>query len=159
MGVILNENLLKHMTPKARAEEAMRAGHANAGRTADECREIWQRGEEKKLQGLISNFLNMRDIYFETDRMDRKTSGAKGRPDFRICYRGRWVAVECKAEGGQLSREQAATIERIRKAGGVCIVAFGLPAVQEALRAVDAQETINPLNGVPDPAAARGGRS
>lgn len=108
-----------------------------AGMTPDECRQKWERGEEAKLQGLVANFLNLRGIYFETDRMDRKTSGKRGRPDFRICYRGRWVAVECKAEGGKLSHEQTQTLAAIRKSGGVAIVAFGLPAVQEALRELD----------------------
>lgn len=111
-----------------------------AGITADECREKYQRGEEKKLQGLIANYLGLRDdIYFETDRMDRKTSGAKGRPDFRICYRGKWIGIEAKVEGGKLSKEQSETLAKIRNAGGVAIVAFGLAAVQEALRAIDAE--------------------
>ena len=111
------------------------------GMTAEEARERWAAGEEKKLQSLIANFLNLKEIYFETDRMDRKTSGKVGRPDFRICYRGRWIGVECKAEGGTLSPEQKATLEKIRKNGGVAIVAFGLPAVQEALRAIDKENS------------------
>ena len=139
------ENLLRLMSPEDRAK------FGKGGLTRDECRERWAKGEEKKLQGLIANFLDLRDIYFETDRMDRKTTGACGRPDFRICYRGRWIAVECKAEGGKLSKAQKETLERIRKAGGVVIVAFGLPAVQQALRAVDQEETTSVLDGIVDP--------
>lgn len=113
-----------------------------AAMTADEAQERFQAGQEKELQKLISNFLNLNEIYFETDRMDRKTSGAKGRPDFRICYRGRWLSVECKADKGRLSKEQTATLERIRKSGGIVIVAFGLEAVRRALREIDAQDRI-----------------
>jgi hypothetical protein len=132
---ILPENILKLMDPKDRAFLG------KGGRTAAEAQQTFQSGEEKKLQSLIANYLNLQEIYFETDRMDRKTSGAKGRPDFRICYRGRWIAVECKAQGGQLSKEQASTLDRIRQCGGVAIVAFGLDAVQQALRSIDSEIT------------------
>ena len=136
----LPENILKLMDPKDRAFLG------KGGRTAAEAQQTFQSGEEKKLQSLIANFLNLREIYFETDRMDRRTSGAKGRPDFRICYRGLWLAVECKAQGCKLRPEQATTLERIRKAGGVTIVAFGLQAVQDALREID--EQMNPKTKV-----------
>jgi hypothetical protein len=132
---ILPENILRRMDPKDRAK------FGKGGITATEAQETFRRGEEKKLQSLIANYLNLQEIYFETDRMDRRTSGAKGRPDFRICYRGRWIAVECKAQGGHLSKEQASTLERIRQCGGIAIVAFGLDAVQQALRSIDSEIT------------------
>lgn len=134
----LDKSILHHASFARCLDRGTRWEHGV--KTAEETREMWARGEEKKLQSLIANFLNMRDIYFEIDRMDRKTSGKVGRPDFRICYRGCWLAIECKAEGGKLSKEQAATLEKIRKNGGVAIVAFGLPAVQEALRNIDQTE-------------------
>lgn len=127
---VLPTAFLEKMSPKDRPKGV-------AGMLPGECRERWENGEEKGLQSLVANFLNLREIYFETDRMDRKTTGKKGRSDFRICYRGRWLSVECKAEGGSLSPEQVKTLEAVRKSGGVTIVAFGLPAVQEALRSID----------------------
>ena len=123
---ILPDNILRRMRPKDRPQ-------GNAGRTADECRERWRSGEEKKLQAVIANFLTLKGIYFEWDRMDKRTSGKKGRPDFRLCYRGRFIAVECKASGGILSREQAITMSEIRNNGGVAVVAYGLPDVLLAL--------------------------
>lgn len=132
-----SEVIPNHVLERMSATDRRKFG--KAGMTAAECREKFQRGEENKLQSLVANFLNLRGIYFETDRMDRRTSGKKGRPDFRICYRGRWIAVECKADGGVLSPEQVTTLAAIRKSGGVAIVAFGLPAVQAALRELDAE--------------------
>lgn len=136
MGIpsnILPENILKRMDKRTREKELP----GNSGRTAEECRERWESGEEKKLQSLIANFLNLKEIYFETDRFGKRTGAAPGRPDFRVVYRGRFIGIEVKAEKGVLSKDQVKTLERIRKSGGVTIIAFGLPAVQEALRAID----------------------
>ena len=48
--------------------------------------------------------------------------GNAGVPDFLICLRGRFVAIECKAEGGKPTKLQAQHLERIREAGGVAVV-------------------------------------
>lgn len=57
-----------------------------------------------------------------------KTHGnekSAGRLDLEACIVGRFVAIEAKAPGGRhpLSRRQAAEIRRIRRAGGIAIVA------------------------------------
>jgi hypothetical protein len=109
--------------------------------TPEERREKWEAGQEKELQQLISNWLAQQGdaVYVESDAFGRKTSGKAGRPDFRICYRGRWLAVEVKTSQGRLSPAQVATLEKVRKAGGIAIVAFGLDAVRDALRAIDGE--------------------
>ncbi len=94
-------------------------------------------GEERKLQNLIANYLSFHGIYFEHDRMDKRTRGKVGRPDFRICYRGRFLAIECKSVYGALSSEQAAELVRIRDSGGIASVAYSLDDVQLALRQID----------------------
>lgn len=127
----LPENILSKMSPKDRASLGP------AGMTAEEAQKRFEAGQEKQLQNLITNYLNLHQIYFESDRMDRKTSGKVGRPDFRICYRGRWLAVECKAQGGKLTAAQADTLMTVRKAGGVAITAFSLTDLQTALRGID----------------------
>jgi hypothetical protein len=103
----------------------------------DEAKKKFIAGEERKLQSLVANYLNLHAIYFEQDRMDKRTSGKKGRPDFRCCYRGRFLAIECKAESGRLSSEQAVELARIRKSGGYTCVAMLLEDVQGALREID----------------------
>lgn len=48
--------------------------------------------------------------------------GNAGVPDFLICLRGRFVAIECKANGGKTTKLQEKHLEDIRKAGGKAIV-------------------------------------
>lgn len=48
--------------------------------------------------------------------------GLSGTPDFLICHRGRFIAVECKANGNKPTALQEAALDRIRKAGGVALV-------------------------------------
>ena len=48
--------------------------------------------------------------------------GNAGVPDFLICFKGRFIAVECKANGGKTTKLQAKHLEDIRAAGGVAVV-------------------------------------
>ena len=128
--MILPANILTKMS----AEDRRKLG--KAGMTPGECKEFWESGQEKALQKVIADWLNLNSIYFETDQFGKRTRGNPGRPDFRICYRGKWIGIECKAEKGKLSPEQEKTIAKIRKSGGVVIVAFGLPTVIEELRKI-----------------------
>ena len=56
-----------------------------AGLTPEECHQTFVRGQEIELQKLVANWLNLHSIYYEWDRTDKKTSGKRGRADFRIC--------------------------------------------------------------------------
>jgi hypothetical protein len=130
-ATILPDNILRCMSPEDRASLG------KAGMTAEEAAGKYAFGQEQKLQGIIANYLNLHGIYYETDRMDRKTSGAKGRPDFRLCYRGRFVGLEVKVSGGKVSSQQADALERIAKSGGIGLVVWSLADVQRVLRAID----------------------
>lgn len=48
--------------------------------------------------------------------------GKSGVPDIVCCARGRFLAVECKANGGNPTALQARELERIDDAGGIAIV-------------------------------------
>lgn len=48
--------------------------------------------------------------------------GLSGTPDFLICYRGAFVAIECKANGNKPTALQEAALQRIRDAGGKAFV-------------------------------------
>lgn len=48
--------------------------------------------------------------------------GNAGVPDFLVCYKGRFIAIETKAKGGKPTKLQIKHIEDIRKAGGAAIV-------------------------------------
>ena len=101
--------------------------------TAAEAREVYQRGQEKELQHQVWNYLSLKGIYFESDRIDKRTSGKKGRADFRCCIEGMWLSLECKAEGQTLSKEQAAEAARLRKSGGRFAIVFSLNDAIEAV--------------------------
>lgn len=48
--------------------------------------------------------------------------GLSGTPDFLVCYRGMFVAIECKAGGNKPTALQEAAMQRIRDAGGMALV-------------------------------------
>lgn len=48
--------------------------------------------------------------------------GRHGIPDFIACNKGRFIAVECKANGGKTTALQERELQRIRDAGGISLV-------------------------------------
>lgn len=48
--------------------------------------------------------------------------GASGVPDILICYRGRFIAIECKAGKGRVTALQQSNLEAITQAGGIALV-------------------------------------
>lgn len=55
----------------------------------------------------------------------------KGVPDFIVCYRGRFVAIEAKAPGKGTSPNQDDQIEAIIQAGGRCFVIDNVSSLAE----------------------------
>lgn len=103
--------------------------------TSREAQEKFARGEEKKLQGLIANYLNLHGIWFTWQRTDKRATSKVGTPDFVCCLpNGMFLAIEAKAKGGTLSREQAQELSKIRASKGMAIVAFSLQDVIDALK-------------------------
>lgn len=47
-----------------------------------------------------------------------------GVPDLLVCYKGKFIGIEVKAETGHASELQLKTIEQIKKAGGIAFVLF-----------------------------------
>ena len=48
--------------------------------------------------------------------------GNAGVPDFLLCLKGRFIGIECKANGGKPTKLQVKHLEDIRRAGGEAIV-------------------------------------
>jgi hypothetical protein len=109
-----------------------------AGITAAQAIQTFRRGQEKELQKQVASYLDLNEIYFENDRMDKKTSGKVGRADFRICYRGKWISAECKAQGCTLESAQASQAARLRKSGGHFVMVFRLMDLIDEFRNIDA---------------------
>lgn len=61
---------------------------------------------EKELQEQCAAHLRRHEIPFFRQRMDRKTTGTVGWPDFTIPVNGRTLYMECKTWDGSLSAEQ-----------------------------------------------------
>lgn len=48
--------------------------------------------------------------------------GNAGVPDILCCYRGKFIGIECKANGGKPTRLQLSNLQSIRDAGGLAFV-------------------------------------
>lgn len=48
--------------------------------------------------------------------------GASGVPDILACYKGRFIGIECKANGNKTTALQEDNLARIKRAGGVALV-------------------------------------
>ena len=59
--------------------------------------------------------------------------GTAGIPDIIVCYKGRFYGLEAKVGKNQPTRLQAATIEQIRRAGGVAAVVRSVDEVKEIM--------------------------
>lgn len=118
-----NSNVLPdRVLTKISAENRKSLG--KAGLTAKECQERFEARSERELQALIVSDLLRREIYFSRSRMDRKTTNAKGTPDFICCMPFplsslcTFLAIECKHGSGVLSAEQEIERQKILKNNG-----------------------------------------
>lgn len=48
--------------------------------------------------------------------------GNSGVPDILCCFKGRFIGIECKANGGKVTRLQQAHLDDIEKHGGISFV-------------------------------------
>jgi hypothetical protein len=110
--------------------------------TRQECETHIVYEQEKALQRLCAQWLTLHDIYFEADRMDRRTSGKCGRPDFRICHQGHWLSCECKVAGQPLTQAQEREADRLRNSGGVFVVVRELGDLTEALAVLGSRRLV-----------------
>jgi hypothetical protein len=86
------------------------------------------------LQCQIVNWLNLHGIYNESDRFDKRTSGKKGRADFRLCINGLWLSVEVKIAKTKLRKEQKEEALRLIHSGGKFVVVRSLDALSKHLQ-------------------------
>lgn len=66
--------------------------------------------------------------------------GNNGDPDEVVCYKGRFIALECKTARGSLSYEQKQAKEAIEKAGGIWLTPIGVEEVDDLLDRIDRGE-------------------
>ena len=75
---------------------------------------------EKKVKNKVVEILKAHGVYYffpATYGM-----GRSGVPDIICCYRGKFIAIECKAGAGKTTALQDRELDLIKKAGGVQMV-------------------------------------
>ena len=93
---------------------------------------------EAAVQDRIHRVLKRRGAWFV--KTHGTGVGRVGLPDDLACYRGRFLAIEVKQPGGKPTRLQAHELGRIRRAGGVALVATSPKEVERVLDDIDQQE-------------------
>jgi len=109
--MILPENILRAMSPPDRKRYA--AGQL----TADEALRKAATRAEREEHKVFINWLSQHEIEFRHDRMDRRTSGTLGWPDFTIVHGGRALLGDFKVYGNKLSPEQQHRFDRLLRGG------------------------------------------
>ena len=114
----LPENIRKCMEPRARKELGTP--------TIEEACEKHDRMEELEIHAKLADWCRLNEIPFVHSRTDRKTTTARGIPDFVLLWNGKGCAIELKGPTGKLTDEQEKTIEAWRTKGVPCLVARNL---------------------------------
>jgi hypothetical protein len=104
------------------------------GMTGAEGQARFANGEENKLHKIVKSYLDIYRIYYECEPFGRRTAVKAGRPDFRLCYKGRFIGIELKTVAGVVSKEQVDTMDQIRAGGGIAAVCYSLNDVISVLR-------------------------
>lgn len=63
--------------------------------------------------------------------------GTAGIPDMIVCYKGRFIAFECKVGKNKPTVLQAMTVKQIIKAGGYAVVVRTVEEVKEIITAFE----------------------
>jgi len=92
-------------------------------------------GEESDVHEKIIEHCKLKGWAFRRDRMDKRTTGQLGWPDFSIaCREGKMVFVECKRKGSKLTPEQAATLHWLCSLGHVAIAVWSYEDFEQTVR-------------------------
>lgn len=119
---------------KGLMSDADRKQFGKQGMTGAEGQARFANGEENKLHKVVKSYLDIYRIYYECEPFGRRTAVKAGRPDFRLCYKGRFIGIELKTIAGVVSREQVDTMDQIRAGGGIAAVCYSLQDVIDVLR-------------------------
>lgn len=91
---------------------------------------------EAEVQRGICEYLTRRRIPWVRTNAGRVAGvrlAQEGWPDLVACYKGRFLAIECKGEGGKVSVEQAVCLSELDDAGAITVVAWGVEDVERRL--------------------------
>lgn len=111
------ENIRRRMQPEDRRELKVT--------TQPEADTKFNQRREKELQQNIANLLSQRNITFFRQRMDKRTTGKVGQPDFLFAINGHACAVEVKTPEGQLTAVQKNILIDLQENGWKTWIARG----------------------------------
>ena len=77
-----------------------------------------------------------RDVFFWKEHGG--PYGTSGVPDIIICYKGRFIGMECKLPGGHLTELQKRALRKINDAGGYAYRVESVEDAREIIEMVDA---------------------
>lgn len=91
---------------------------------------------ESQIQDAFARWLDARKIPYHRHRMDKRTSGKVGDPDFIICWMGHVLYVEVKTPTGELSLKQEERIDHIRASGNRVEICRSVEECIEAVKGI-----------------------
>lgn len=75
---------------------------------------------ERKVKKKVTEFLRSVGAYYTMPVASG--FGNAGVPDILCCYQGKFIGIECKANGGKPTRLQLSNLQAIRDAGGLAFI-------------------------------------
>ncbi len=132
-GEVIPEHIRRLMPKEDRREMG------KAASTMPEIAEEQGRKLEKKIQEEICQYLNLYGITYFRQRMDRKTTGTVGWPDFSFVINGQACFMEVKRPGGKPDPDQERVLAALSKAGAHIAVVTSLLEAIEFIQARYAQ--------------------
>jgi hypothetical protein len=124
---VIPTNVLRLMSSEERRKLGKAGVLPEEGLAKEEVR------RERDLQNQIRSLLSLRGIVFYQARMDRRTTGTIGWPDFSFAVNGRAMAWECKLPGKDLDPEQKRVIAQMEANGWLVLIVRSLAFAKDAL--------------------------
>ena len=90
--------------------------------------------KESKFQTQVIQYLEGKGAYVE--KIHVSSYQKSGVADLRVCYKGRFIAIELKIKGGVTSDLQKVKIQRVKDAGGIAISTRDLNEIKEVLHEI-----------------------
>lgn len=116
--------------------EADRRAMGKAGMTIPEIADRNAAKLEKQIHDQIEAYLRIQGITYRHDRMDRKTTGTVGWPDFTFAVNGAPVAIEVKRPGQRPTADQIDVMAGLVRDGWNVRVVFGVADVVDLVRSL-----------------------
>ena len=90
---------------------------------------------EQEIVNQIKNYLlSIKDLFFWKEHGGQY--GTAGIPDIIVCYKGKFIAFECKKPGGKPTLLQKITLNKIEKAKGIAKIVSSVDQVKEIIEKI-----------------------